>query len=829
MKTDKTSLKNLLNKQLRLGDKWYVIDIQWYNKWLDYMGLNDDQTKIVSHVKPGPLSNRLLLDTNGKLKTEIQLNQDYEIVPEECWKLIKEDYGISNEKDEIERYVTYEGTQANMSSLIVEVKLLQVKCGASLTNDIKTIELSKQTILKELVSKIKELFNISLNKNSKLYFKSVDYSDLNEYTTEELEKKTLFSAGYTNQDIAYLNLQSDDGSWPEIEKTSSNNSTIKISSLQQSPSGSNLNKSPMSTRSTSYNSSRLSTGNEYRTRSGLCGLSNLGNTCFMNSALQCMSNVPMLSDYFRNEQYLKDLNKVNPLGTHGELATSYAELIKEIWSGSNTFTTPRKFKMQLSRFAPQFTGYQQQDSQELLAFLLDGLHEDLNRILKKPYIEINDEDTKPDEVLAKESWDIYKKRNDSVIVDTFHGLIKSTLNCLECNKISVKFDPICYLSLPLPTKKERQIEVTLIPLNTKEPITKYKLTVNKNGNISDLLTNLEKYTGIPRQRYAVCDVYSNKFFHIFESSEQVNAIKERDDIFIYELPSKLNDTDFIKLQFYLRTRSSSSYSSYSGFFGVPLFLQIPKNDFTYKTIYETVLTQLKRFLNVNAETSEELINLLEINDNNSIETSKRRASFKLMLSKAEQSDYSYSHSNQQAICDDEIDDIPRNEINSVEKALVLTGEFTNTFQEKYYNSKLLNEHLIEHESCSTKLVNKKDQLQLNDCFDLYTKKEELSDDDLWYCPKCKKHQHATKQIDLWQLPPVLIIHLKRFSFSRYSRDKIDSLVDFPINNLNLSSFVKCKNNSSSLNEYNLIAVSNHYGGLGGGHCKSYISFFILIF
>lgn len=56
--------------------------------------------------------------------------------------------------------------------------------------------------------------------------------------------------------------------------------------------------------------------------------------------------------------------------------------------GGVSVVTPRGFKHQLASFAPQFAGYSQQDSQELLAFLLDGLHEDLNRIHHKPYIEV---------------------------------------------------------------------------------------------------------------------------------------------------------------------------------------------------------------------------------------------------------------------------------------------------------------------------------------------------------------------------------------------------------------------------------------------------------
>lgn len=59
---------------------------------------------------------------------------------------------------------------------------------------------------------------------------------------------------------------------------------------------------------------------------------------------------------------------------------------------------PSVLQTQVGRFAPQFSGYQQQDSHELLAFLLDGLHEDLNRIRKKPYIQLKDANGRPDKV-----------------------------------------------------------------------------------------------------------------------------------------------------------------------------------------------------------------------------------------------------------------------------------------------------------------------------------------------------------------------------------------------------------------------------------------------
>lgn len=51
---------------------------------------------------------------------------------------------------------------------------------------------------------------------------------------------------------------------------------------------------------------------------------------------------------------------------------------------------------------------------------------------------------------------------------------------------------------------------------------------------------------------------------------------------------------------------------------------------------------------------------------------------------------------------------------------------------------------------------------------------------LRYCPTCKKHQQATKKFDLWSLPKILVVHLKRFSYNRYWRDKLDTVVEFPV-------------------------------------------------
>ncbi|KAG8083708.1 hypothetical protein GUJ93_ZPchr0016g2636 [Zizania palustris] len=114
-----------------------------------------------------------------------------------------------------------------------------------------------------------------------------------------------------------------------------------------------------------------------------------------------------------------------------------------------------------------------------------------------------------------------------------------------------------------------------------------------------------------------------------------------------------------------------------------------------------------------------------------------------------------------------------------------------------------------------------DYVALHGCLEAFLKEEPLGPEDMWYCPCCKKHQQAMKKLDLWRLPEVLIIHLKRFSYTQFIRNKLETFVDFPICDLDLSSFVTEKN-ELSICHYRLYAISNHYGNMGGGHYTSSI-------
>ena len=367
-----TGLK-YLDKDLKQGDKWYLINFDWFKKWLDYVGIKKDT--IYSSIEPnsseppGKINNQSILqldtDTNTYvLRDSLLEDTDYVTVPQELWDYLTQIYLLDSDNDIIERKVINDSIDRGQN-LKIEIKLLKLTVVYKTTT--KTLYLSRTLEWSEL----KELFEIPEDKPVRFYFKI----GLTNQTIDTSKSTNFLSAGVSMNDTILID-----------DSPSTRSSTRTYESF-------------------SYSNRH----NDYKP--GLCGLSNLGNTCFMNSAIQCMSNVPLLTEYFRKGDYKEEINLTNPLGCKGELAEAYADLVNEIWSGKNSYTIPRNFKLNLSRFAPQFTGFQQQDSQELLAFLLDGLHEDLNRIKKKPYVELGSHVGKTDEEFAEESWQDHKKIN----------------------------------------------------------------------------------------------------------------------------------------------------------------------------------------------------------------------------------------------------------------------------------------------------------------------------------------------------------------------------------------------------------------------------------
>jgi len=283
---------------------------------------------------------------------------------------------------------------------------------------------------------------------------------------------------------------------------------------------------------------------------GATGLINLGNTCYANSGWQCMAYLPLLRAYLLSGQFKVngDINRDNPLGTGGKILEEFSELMHFMWSGKYGARAPQKFRSFLAKVRPQYSGADQQDAQELLNDMFDMLHEDGNRVRKKPYVEaLEDKFVEKTDLtrVGQEAWRRFLRRNRSAISDLSMGQVYNRVTCPHCNHSSKNFDPFNMLSLPFPTVAEVIFQCTIMrrasalncpntlasvwkqknqkdktktsSINLSPPskefiCEEYLIPMSRLADIGDLKMKLQNLSGIPAKDLRVCkkeDIESN--------------------------------------------------------------------------------------------------------------------------------------------------------------------------------------------------------------------------------------------------------------------------------------------------------------------------------
>ena len=689
-------------------------------------------------------------------------------------------------------------------------------------------------------------------------------------------------------------------------------------------------------------SSSLEQFTSHHKSAGLTGLDNIGNTCFMNSALQCLSHCEYLTLYFLNNSYKHEINSNTKYGSGGEIANGYGSLVRELWLGNSSHMHPREFRNIFIRFAKQFAGFSQHDSHEMLTFMLDGLHEDLNRNKDKPYIEMVDQqESETDAEASERFWMNMLRRDNSIIVDLFYGQYKSTLQCPVCNKISITYDPFMCLGVPITSAFTADVLVIDATVNECKVV---KMNVNEKDTFGDFVKkNIDDYSN--KDVIGVLCGDDMSFKRNMQCNDKLyDMISVHSDLKMVVYEYKKHQLEGKKILFITPTVVNDNKTEEPLFYPKP-FVYEETN--TVSELYNDIACYYKCYYgNVKCESEVGLVGentVTVINhgecDRNIVEEEKGN---KLVEEKVEEDEEekvkdnikrggggkknkrkqekrnkrkekklrnqqkqtntndteppqetndnntnkSQTQTNQPTPSTNDdistnantsintsIASLPSHETNSLPELTILnnlTQPSRNKYPCDYCNSfkcnncpfpfkpsdtistlfssqskprsfllclkvpsstlpvsKAISLYPSVHEVLLSSSLHFKRSHTLTTCIESFLQKEILDENNMWYCPSCKEHRQAFKQIQLMKLPRYLIIQLKRFKNETsffYGNSKNSEEVDFPVHGLNMNKYIQKGNSTANANyTYDLFAISQHYGISFGGHYTAFIN------
>ena len=514
---------------------------------------------------------------------------------------------------------------------------------------------------------------------------------------------------------------------------------------------------------------------------GRCGLRNIGNTCFMNSSLQCLAHTTPLVEFFMNKSFTEQINSTSVLGAHGEIARVFAKFVREIWTGESAVVVPYNLKQVIGHFAPQFAGFMQQDAHEFITVLLDGLHEDLNRVISKPYYpEGLSGDGTDNESLAAQTIERILSMNNSVIMDIFGGLSCNKVDCPDCHKSNVTFGSFLTVQVPLPNTTVKMLTVTFIPYDRMEPPTIVSFEFGPTSTPEDARLAICKEI----RREANVVFMFKRFGGDYEVHDPVISLLGEN--FAFEIPD--TDSTYCVLAFFGTV--SNAFTLKMTEIATPMLMKIPDPSITQQDLQTLCEERTAVFwtptdgdIPAHAASLES-----KLKQNQSLPFSPGQRVQVLLSGALQRSEQNKNIVSPSVIAYMNCDEMKTGTSFNWSIFLTVNGE--------------------EIESTAT------DQVQLVDCLREMSTPETLDENNKWFCPNCRNFVMAQTTFRIWTAPQILVLHLSRFLQVGGVRRKHDINVSFP-DDLDFTEFIAGPTSTSA--HYRLFAVVEHIGSISGGH------------
>ncbi|KAJ7305757.1 hypothetical protein JRQ81_010123 [Phrynocephalus forsythii] len=456
--------------------------------------------------------------------------------------------------------------------------------------------------------------------------------------------------------------------------------------------------------------------------------------------------------------------------------------------------------------------------------------------------------------------------NSTFVQELFQAQYRSSLTCPHCQKQSNTFDPFLCISLPIPLPHTRPLYVTVVYRGKCSHCMRIGVAVPLSGTVARLREAVSRETKIPAKQIVLTEMYYDGFHRSFSDLDDLDVVQESDCLFAFETPeifhpegilnqrgihvnSNLNHLksslephraspsaqgllDISNPRASVATAAAASNKlvvlvcnractgQQGKRFGQPFVLHVERT-IPWDLLQKEILGKMQYFLRPSAciQVCPFSLRVVSAVGITYLLPQEERPLCHLMVERALKScgQGGTPHVKLVVEWDKETKDYL---FLSAEEEYIPDAESVRQQRELHH----------QPQNCS-----------LAQCFQLYTKEEQLAPDDAWRCPHCKQLQQGSITLSLWTLPDVLIIHLKRFRQEGDRRVKLQNMVRFPLSGLDMTPHVVKRSQSSwSLPShwspwrrpyglgrdpedfvYDLYAVCNHHGNMQGGHYTAY--------